>query len=77
MRSDNPGLNQRFGRSIDGKETYRTLQDMIDWMESIPFSETRNYVQRVMEGLYVYRSRLAGRAGPMTIRRDLGRGAEG
>ena len=51
--------------------------DMIDWMESIPFAETRNYVQRVMEGLYVYRTRLAGRAGAMTIRRDLGRGAEG
>jgi soluble lytic murein transglycosylase len=48
--------------------------DMIDWMESIPFSETRNYVQRVMEGLYVYRSRLAGRAGPMTLGTDLARG---
>jgi soluble lytic murein transglycosylase len=48
--------------------------DMIDWMESIPFSETRNYVQRVMEGLYVYRSRLAGQAGPMTIEADLARG---
>lgn len=32
--------------------------DMIDWVESIPFSETRNYVQRVMENLAVYRVRL-------------------
>ena len=31
--------------------------DPIDWIERIPFSETRNYVQRVMEGVLVYRSR--------------------
>ncbi len=48
--------------------------DIVDWIEMIPFDETRNYVQRVMEGLYVYRSRLAGKAGPMTIQRDLARG---
>lgn len=48
--------------------------DILDWMEQIPFNETRNYVQRVMEGLYVYRSRLADYAGPMTIEKDLMRG---
>lgn len=32
--------------------------DMIDWIERIPFAETRNYVQRVLEALYVYRLRL-------------------
>ena len=31
--------------------------DAIDWVERIPFSETRNYVQRVMENLQVYRVR--------------------
>ncbi|MEM6933543.1 MAG: transglycosylase SLT domain-containing protein, partial [Pseudomonadota bacterium] len=50
-----------------------TTADMIDWMENIPFRETRNYVQRVMEGLYVYRARLSGIAGPMTIEKDLAR----
>ena len=30
--------------------------DMLDWIEQIPFSETRNYVQRVIENLMVYRS---------------------
>ena len=34
--------------------------DAIDWIENIPFSETRNYVQRVMENLIVYRATLAG-----------------
>ncbi len=32
--------------------------DMIDWIELIPFNETRNYVQRVMENVTVYRARL-------------------
>ena len=32
--------------------------EMMDWIELIPIYETRNYVQRVMEGLYVYRTLL-------------------
>ena len=35
-----------------------TLDEAIDWIESIPFSETRNYVQRIMEALPIYRQRL-------------------
>jgi soluble lytic murein transglycosylase len=31
--------------------------DMIDWMELIPLSETRNYVQRVLENVVIYRAR--------------------
>jgi soluble lytic murein transglycosylase len=31
--------------------------DAVDWVERIPFAETRNYVQRVMENLEVYRGR--------------------
>ena len=30
--------------------------DPIDWIERIPFSETRNYVQRVIENMQVYRA---------------------
>jgi len=32
--------------------------DMIDWIELIPFNETRNYVQRVIENLVIYRAKL-------------------
>jgi soluble lytic murein transglycosylase len=50
--------------------------DPIDWVESIPFSETRNYVQRVMENLQVYRSRLNDDAAvPLEIESDLRRGS--
>ena len=48
--------------------------DIIDWIETIPFSGTRNYVQRVMQALFVYRARLAGAAETMTIEQDLARG---
>lgn len=33
---------------------------MIDWIEQIPFYETRNYVQRVLENVAVYRARMRG-----------------
>lgn len=36
--------------------------DPIDWVERIPFTETRNYVQRVMENVRVYRARLGAKA---------------
>jgi soluble lytic murein transglycosylase len=36
--------------------------DLIDWVEEIPFSETRNYVQRVTESIVVYRALQTGQA---------------
>jgi soluble lytic murein transglycosylase len=48
--------------------------DAVDWVELIPFSETRNYVQRVMENLQVYRARFSGGRG-LQIDADLRRGA--
>jgi soluble lytic murein transglycosylase len=48
--------------------------DPIDWIERIPFSETRNYVQRVLENLQVYRARLNGETHPIELVADLKRG---
>jgi soluble lytic murein transglycosylase len=48
--------------------------DPIDWVERIPFSETRNYVQRVLENLQVYRAKLGNRQALM-IDQDIRRGA--
>ena len=47
--------------------------DPIDWVERIPFSETRNYVQRVLENLQVYRVRFGG-GSKLQIEADLRRG---
>ena len=49
--------------------------DPIDWLESIPYSETRNYVQRVMENLEVYRARLNGNQTQLRLVHDLTAGA--
>jgi soluble lytic murein transglycosylase len=48
--------------------------DPIDWVERIPFSETRNYVQRVLENAQVYRLRFGGGA-RLLIEADLRRGS--
>jgi soluble lytic murein transglycosylase len=57
---------ERFGDPRDPKV------DAVDWAERIPFMETRNYVQRVMENLQVYRTLFGGNA-PLTIETDLRR----
>lgn len=45
--------------------------DAIDWIEMIPFRETRNYVQRVLENLQIYRSKLAGTEIALGLENDL------
>lgn len=45
--------------------------DAIDWIEMIPFDETRNYVQRVLANLQVYRSRLADTEVALALETDL------
>jgi soluble lytic murein transglycosylase len=47
--------------------------DPVDWIERIPFAETRDYVQRVMENVQVYRARL-GNGSKLLIESDLRRG---
>jgi soluble lytic murein transglycosylase len=48
--------------------------DPVDWVERIPFAETRNYVQRIMENVQVYRVKFGGSTRLM-IEADLRRGA--
>ncbi len=49
--------------------------DPVDWVERLPYSETRNYVQRILENLEIYRARFAGNT-KLLIEADLTRGAE-
>jgi soluble lytic murein transglycosylase len=48
--------------------------DPIDWIERIPFTETRHYVIKIMETLQLYRSRLAGPKQALQLVQDLNRG---
>ncbi len=72
------GYNAGRGRVRDWIARYGDPRDPkvdpIDWVEQIPFSETRNYVQRVLENLQVYRVRFGG-GSKLLIEADLRRGA--
>lgn len=48
--------------------------DVVDWIEHIPFRETRNYVMRVAESLPVYRARLTGKTPPLSLSSELRQG---
>lgn len=72
-----PGRARRWIREYGDPRDLNT--DVVDWVEMIPFSETRNYVQRVMESVAVYRRRLGKDSGPhleADLRRSRQRTAE-
>lgn len=48
--------------------------DPIDFIECAPFTETRNYMMRVMENMQVYRARLNGGQAEINISQELSRG---
>jgi soluble lytic murein transglycosylase len=50
------------------------LVDPVDWIERIPFTETRQYVVKIMESLQLYRSRLGGPKQALQLVQDLNRG---
>ncbi|MCT4607839.1 MAG: lytic transglycosylase domain-containing protein [Pelagimonas sp.] len=55
----------QFGNPLKGR------MDIVDWIEHIPFDETRNYVMRVTESLPVYRARLGQPPHPVTFSKEL------
>lgn len=61
------GYNAGPRRASEWVEKYgdprgQSIEEVVDWIERIPYSETRNYVQRVMENYEVYKARLTGSA---------------
>ncbi|AXT28127.1 lytic transglycosylase domain-containing protein [Ruegeria sp. AD91A] len=69
------GYNAGPRRPISWMERYGDPRagevDIVDWIETIPFSETRNYVMRVTESLPVYRARLGQAALPIPFSQEL------
>lgn len=57
------GYNAGPGRAVQWARTFGDPRapgtDVVDWVEQIPFSETRAYVQRVLENMMIYRAILA------------------
>lgn len=59
------GWMERYGDPRTGDP------DIVDWIEHIPFNETRNYVMRVTESLPIYRARLGQEALPIPFSQEL------
>jgi len=69
-----PGNVRKWIATFD-TAPHKSAEDAADWIEKIPYTETRNYVERVTENLQVYKNLLAGKDAPkLTIREDLTRG---
>jgi soluble lytic murein transglycosylase len=66
------------GRSRQWSELYGAptdaASDPIDWVERIPFYETREYVKKIMESMQVYRALLEGPQKALRLKEDLYRG---
>jgi len=67
-----PHRSTRFSREYG--DPLSNSVDPIDWVELIPFSETRNYVQRVLENIQIYRARLTDSPIAGNLMADLDRG---
>ncbi|OWU85773.1 tail length tape measure protein [Oceanicola sp. 22II-s10i] len=69
------GYNAGPGRSLQWMDAYgdprSRVVDAVDWVEHIPFNETRNYVMRVAESLPVYRARLGKDPLPVPFSQEL------
>jgi soluble lytic murein transglycosylase len=72
------GYNAGRGRVKEWIDKYGDPRDPgvdpVDWVERIPFAETRNYVQRIIENIQVYRARFGG-GSKLQIEADIRRGA--
>jgi soluble lytic murein transglycosylase len=73
------GYNAGPSRANEWKARYgdprgKSIDEVVDWIERIPYTETRNYVQRVMENYQVYKARLTGK---VQIESDLTAGRRG
>ncbi|MCE3254824.1 MAG: slt [Rickettsiaceae bacterium] len=50
-----PGATKRWIKEFYDPRQEKNIDKVVDWVELITYSETRNYVQRIMENLIVYK----------------------
>ncbi|QFT61465.1 Soluble lytic murein transglycosylase precursor [Roseivivax sp. THAF30] len=67
----NAGPSRPIGWMRLNGDPRRGEMDVVDWIEHIPFDETRNYVMRVAESLPVYRARLGKDPHPVPFSEEL------
>ncbi|KJV69454.1 lytic transglycosylase domain-containing protein [Candidatus Neoehrlichia procyonis] len=57
----------RWIKNLGNPSNFQSIEQVVTWIESIPFHETRNYVQRVLENLQVYSSLLNNKKSTIII----------
>jgi soluble lytic murein transglycosylase len=71
------GYNAGKARALSWTTTHGDPRDgkvdVIDWIEAIPFDETRNYVMRVLENALAYKVRRGETLQPQELNHALGR----
>ncbi|MBX2805696.1 MAG: lytic transglycosylase domain-containing protein [Hyphomicrobiales bacterium] len=67
-----PGRVRRWSKELGDPRDSKV--DPIDWIERIPFTETRDYVHKILESAQVYRSRLLNENAQIRLAEDLHRG---
>jgi soluble lytic murein transglycosylase len=67
-----PGRVRQWVRQLGDPRDKKV--DPIDWIERIPFTETREYVLKIMESSQVYRARLGRNTDALRLAQDLHRG---
>lgn len=70
-----PGRTRQWLRELGDPRAPKA--DVIDWIERIPFDETRGYVGKVLSNLQVYRARLGQSRSALRITEDLARDRKG
>lgn len=60
----------RWIASLGDPRKLKTPRQVIDWIESIPYWETREYVQRVLENVQIYR-KVLGTSSNIKLKKDL------
>lgn len=64
-----PGNVRKWMKKYGDPRNASSHEEVIDWIEHVPFQETRNYIQRVLENTQVYRNILDGQV--LTLEKDL------
>jgi soluble lytic murein transglycosylase len=65
-----PGNTNKWIGLYGDPRHLKDVHKILDWIEIIPFQETRNYVQRVLENLQIYRA-IIHKDGKLKLREDL------
>jgi soluble lytic murein transglycosylase len=69
----NAGPQRAYQWRQENGDPRQSVDAAVDWLERIPFGETRNYVQRTLEHLQVYRQLMSGSGPPLGVESDLKR----